>query len=166
MLHTEKSNLLKYSCMHWKIGESWDKTTHNVIHTLEGHCKTIIGQAIERTNAHGGEATSTFAESAKCIANRIWTRLRVVFKCYKYVLLYGRWCIHLQYSRSQLATYTITRNPPPLAAEAASSTSWCQVVIHKNYRQLVIWTTNLRLPTCPMCIRKVPCDPAPHACSI
>ena len=34
---------------------------HNVIHTLEGHRKTI-GQAIERTNAHGGEATSTFAD--------------------------------------------------------------------------------------------------------
>ena len=56
--------------------------------------------------------------------------------------------------------------PPPLSTSVAFTTSWCQVVIHKNYRQLVIWTTNLRLPTCPMCIRKVPCDPALHACSI
>ena len=35
-----------------------------------------------------------------------------MLKCWKYVCLYGRWCMHLQYSRSQLAMYTITRNPP------------------------------------------------------
>lgn len=85
-----------------------------------------------------------------------------MFKCYKYVCLYGRWCTHLQYSRSQLATYTITRNPP--SSLLSFSSLLYKLMSGSDTEELpTAGDLNNKLGASYLC-NVVPCDPCKCLC--
>lgn len=133
-IHVVSSLVIKtnrYSCTYMYVNSQTLRTLY-ISHSLHSHWNTI-GLASEHTAAHGDKATSTCAESIRCMANRIGNKVEghvQVLKIHMSLREVMRALTIQQISIGHVHDY----KKPPFSMQSASMTKLHLLHLHADVR--------------------------------